>query len=175
MNPTASSFLTSQVIWATTSVWKTLAGWTTGLTPESTLKEWTTIPGFGPSISSYVHANTFTYLLSNATNCSFSCVVNWLLIKTGFGDPRLAPKFTSSSSSLGWIYASLSKSFRISSWAITQFGGPGPSCTMHSGLAHLHKRYINLLLDSRTTTHSRNLEELVSFLCLFLSRRFLRS
>ena len=39
LNPATSDFLTSWVIWAFTSLWKTLASWTTGLTLESTLRE----------------------------------------------------------------------------------------------------------------------------------------
>ena len=174
MNLASSSFLTSGVIWTSMSVWKTLVGWTTSLTPESTLREWTTSPRSKPGISSYVHANTSTYLLSNATNCSFSFVVNWLLMKIGFGDPRPAPKFTFSNSSSGWIYASLSGSSRISSWAIMQSDNLGPSYTTHLGPAYLRKWYISLPPGFRTTTHSQDIKELVSFFCLFLSRRFLR-
>ena len=88
-------------------------------------------------------------------------------MKTGFGDPRLAPKFTFSNSSSGWIYASLFGSFKISSYAIMQSDGLGPSCTTHLGLVHLHKRYINLPLSSHTTMHSWDPEELVSFFYLF--------
>ena len=56
-----------------------------------------------------------------------------------------------------------------------QSGGPGPSCGVHSTPAYFHKRYINLLLGSQATTHSRDLKELTSFFCLFLPKRFLRS
>ena len=140
IKPTARGFLTSWVIWASILVWNTLAGWTTSLTPGSTLREWTTSPGSRPGISSYVYANTSTYFLSNATNCSFSYAINWLLIKTGFWDPSSTLKFISSNSSSGWIYASLTGSSRISSWAIIQSGGLGPTYTMYSSLAHLHKR-----------------------------------
>ena len=139
IKPTARSFLTSWVIWASISVWNTLAGWTTSLTPGSTLREWITSPGSKPGISSYFYANTSTYFLSNATNYSLSCAINWLLIKIGFWDPSLTLKFISSNSSSGLIYAYLTRSSRISSWAIIQSGGLGPSYTMHSGLANLHK------------------------------------
>ena len=145
MNPSANNFLTSWVIWASTLVRKTLAGWIISLILGSILRKWTTSLGSRSGISSYVHANTSTYLFSNSTNCSFSFADNWLLIKTGLGGPKSTRKFISSNSSLGWIYASFSTSFGISSWAIMKSSGPEPSCEVHSGPTYLQKRYINLL------------------------------
>ena len=115
MNPVVNSFLTLLVFWAFTSVWKTLVGWTTDLTPGSTLREWTTSLRSRPGISSFFHTNTSTYLLSNPTNYSFSYVVSRLLITTSFGGPRSTPKLTFSSSSSGWICTSFSGSSKISS------------------------------------------------------------
>ena len=113
MNHAASNFLTSWVIWSSIVVWKILTYWITGLFPGFRLRGWTTNPRSRLGISSYVHANTPTYLFSNSINCSFSYVDNWLLIKTGFGGPKPTPKFTSSNSSLGRICAFFSKSSKI--------------------------------------------------------------